>query len=228
MKNFKHWLGTIEESGRGAVNRPSSSVVTDRSAIYGLAGQFGHASTQLPISFGHQNKAVASVLSGIGAGVEKVFQKKGRSLSPPPNIADLPRSSNKMVAYGILPLQLPLINKDNEIQRISVNYATVSKVIPDPIKDPRVVKTNEEFSDSTFLKPDISDFNQLNDSKQFTTLLLQRIIISAQSTETLKKYNFLKPKLENEAIKKINGDNHYFLVFSFPRTQDVSDEFGED
>lgn len=226
--NFKNWLGTIEEAGRGTVNRPSSSVVTDRSAIYGLAGQFGHASTQLPISFGYQNKAVASLISGIGGSLEKVFQKKGRSISPPANIADLPESRDRMITYGILPLQLPLIKSEvGDYQRININYSTVSKIIPDPMRDPSVVKTNQKFSDSTYKKPDISDFNQLEDSKQFTTLLLQRIIISAQSTETQKKYNFLKPRIERQLIKKIDGNEHLFLVFSFPRTVDVSDEFGE-
>lgn len=228
--NFKKWLNKIEEaSGRATVNRPTATSVVDRSALYGLAAQFGHSGTQLPVSMDYKNKAVTSLAAGIGSSINKEFERSGRNISAPPNIGEFPSAKDKSIRYGMLPLQLPKLTDENGQTYYVISsfsgdlLSKVSQIMTDPLKDSRVVKIGEKYTKEKFMAPDMNDYNDVERSKSFTRALIQQIIYLSMSEQDKSKYNFKKPKVESEAVK----DGNLIVVFSFPRTKDISDEIGD-
>ncbi len=225
--NFKKWLENIEESARGTVNRPTNNSVVDRSALYGLAAQFGHSGTQLPVSMDYRNKAVASLAAGVGSSVNKEFERSGRSIVAPSNIAKMPSFTNKIVKHGSLPLQLPkLIDpKDKEpfyiLNTFNKNlFQKVIAIIPDPISDPKVIKIGEEPSDSKFILPKEEDFVELEQSKAFTRALIHITIYNLLSEKEKERYDIKNPKVEAEGIR----DGNLIVAFSFSPRNDIPDE----
>jgi hypothetical protein len=226
--NFKKWLENIEESARGTVNRPTNNSVVDRSALYGLAAQFGHSGTQLPVSMDYRNKAAASLAAGVGSSINREFERSGRSIVTPPNIAKMPSFTNKIVKHGSLPLQLPKIfmNPKDKEPRYILNtfnknlFQKVIEIIPDPMRDPRVIKIGEEPSNSKFILPKQEDFVELEQAKAFARALIHITIYNSLSEEEKERYNIKNPKVEAEGIR----DGNLIVAFSFSPRNDIPDE----
>jgi hypothetical protein len=233
--NFKKWL-TISEAGTTRV-RPSGQSNVDRSALYGLAAQYGHRGTQLPISKGIDNKAVASVLAGIGSGVGAEQEASGFVASPPPQMVPFPTGKKAYLEKGYLPLQIPFIGRQYlpGLKPDGSNTGEGSDItkkvydqIPVPEQDPRV-RTIEDGSSSlsgkfptpSSFKNDISHYGL---SKNFTRSLIKISIVNKMMKQGLhEKYNVLKAKLEQEHIH----DDALVCVFSFEPIKTVAQDIDD-
>lgn len=233
--NFKKWL-TISETGTTRV-RPSNASNVDRSALYGLAAQYGHRGTQLPISKGVDNKAVASVLAGIGSAIGKEQEESGFVSAPPPQMVELPSGSRVYLDKGYMPLQIPFVDgaylpglhPDNSN---SSEGTDITKKVYNHIKFPdqdQRVRTMNDPSDQKisgkFLSPSTlrgnSQINTYGLAKNFTRALIKISLINKMMKEGLhEKYNVLKAKLEQEYIH----DDSLVCVFSFEPIKTVAQD----
>jgi len=222
---FKQWLDKIEEASATKV-RPSNISNVDRSALYGLAAQYGHSSTQLPISKGFDNKAVSSVIAGVGSGIGNELTKSGRVFTPPGNLVKFPDLNKEMVMHGTLPLQKPLY-KDSSGKMVRIfnsnNYSEnmFSKVlpfVPDPANDPRVKKLGDDpATPGKFLSPSAKNIEETEWAKSFTRALILIMIVNDMTQKGLdSKYDLRK------AEKKIEEEEsgNLICVYSFkPKTK---------
>lgn len=214
MKNFKEWLKNIEE-GTQVKNRPSAGSVTDRSNLLGASAYFGRPDTQLPISLGADNQAVAALAAGVGSGIRRSLEKSGAVVDPPPHILPKPPQKDTGFQHGSLPLQLPL---DIESQRYflsqsaSASFWSVMQIINDPQNDPRVLKIEDKSTSGRFPPPNYEDDVQVYLAKTFTRTLIHIMIYNEMKKQGLdRKYDLTKAKLEAEDVK--NGV--LVCVFSF-------------
>lgn len=221
---FKDWLGKIEEASATKI-RPGPASNVDRSALYGLSAQYGHTSTQLPVSKELGNKAVTSVFGGIGSGIGKELEKSGRVFTAPPNLVPFPELNKAIVMHETLPLQIP-VYKDDSGKRYEIfsskNYSgnMFSKVIPfvkDPANDPRVRKVGEPYVVGTFMSPNNKNLDELEWAKSFTRTLIHIMIANAMVEKGLEnRYDLRKAKLEVEEVE----DGNFVCVYSFePKKQ---------
>lgn len=222
---FKEWLDKIEEVATTKV-RPTNLSNVDRSGLYGLAAQYGHSSTQLPISKGFDNKAVASVVAGVGSGIGRELEKSGRVFTAPPNIVKFPDLNQEMVMNGTLPLQIP-VYKDEYGKRYEIfsskNYSgnMFSKVLPfvkDPANDPRVRQIGDDpVTPGKFLSPRAKNVEEMEWAKSFTRTLIHIMIANTMVQKGLdSKYDLRKAKLEIEEEESGN----LICVYSFePKTK---------
>lgn len=125
--NFREWLKILENS------RPATS----QGVKHGPDSMYGGPRTMLPISWGFDNRAVGSVIGGIGDARAKIRAQMGAEPGSVPhisNLEDIRRSSLKAI---YMPLQLLPEDLDSENIR-PLNKSTVMRakqLSSNPLKD---------------------------------------------------------------------------------------------
>lgn len=126
--NFREWLKIYEDA------RPSQGV------RHGPDSMYGGPRTMLPISWGMDNRAVGSIVGGIGDARAKIRSQMGAEPGSVPhlnNLEDIRRSALKAI---YMPLQLLPEDWDSEGSRRSgrsmINQAR--QISPNPLKDDRI------------------------------------------------------------------------------------------
>jgi hypothetical protein len=227
---FKEWLDKIEEAGNTKMTAgPGSN--TDRSALYGLSAQYGHRGTQVPISWGIDNKGTASLIAGIGGGVGSALDRSGFTVTPPPSLTKFPEIKGKLVRNYSLPLQLPyvegedrpIVNTSNSTRNL---FIKLGKVIQDkdPLKDPRVRRVGESGREpGKFKIPDPGDYTQIIQAKDFTRGLVHMVVANQLFGEgMMNKYDLQNPTVEVEDVK----DGIFICAMSFKKLKDIPDNIG--
>lgn len=216
MKNFKDWLKNIEE-GTQVKNRPTIGSVTDRSNLLGASAYFGRPDTQLPISFGIDNQALASLAAGVGSGIRGSLERSGAVVDPAPHL--LPKPPRKDIGFqqGSLPLQLPVEEGRYFLSTTaSASFWSVMQKVADPLSDKRVLKIDDTSAEGKFPIPNYEDENQMYFSKTFTRTLIHIMIYNQMKKSGLdKKYELSKAELEAEGVK----DGVLTCVFSFKKSK---------
>jgi len=230
---FREWLDKIEEAGGGTKFTASSSSNTDRSALYGLSAQYGHRGTQVPISWGLNNKGTASLIAGIGSGIGASLDSSGFSATPPPNITPFPNMKEHLVRSYSLPLQLPYEEgEDRPIVNTSISYKNLfmklGQIIQDrdPKKDPRVRQAGDNGSErGKFKLPNANDYTEILRAKEFTRGLIHMVIANQLFEEGMMgKYDLQNPTVENEGER--NG--MWICALSFKRLNNIPDNIGNE
>lgn len=226
---FKEWLGKIEEAMTKNIAGPGSN--TDRSALYGLSAQYGHRGTQTPISFGLNNKAMASLIAGVGSGVGSALDRSGFTVTPPPSLTPFPTTQKKLVRNYSLPLQLPyeegeempIVNTSNSTRNLFMKLGQVI-VDKDPLKDARVRKLDDAGdAKGSFRLPDMNDYAQIEQAKVFTRGLIHMVIANQLFEEgMMNKYDLQNPNVEAEGVR----DGILICALSFNRLKDIPDNIG--
>jgi hypothetical protein len=225
--NFKKWIALTEAGAGGNTrNRPTSQSNVDRSSLYGLAAQYGHSGTQVPISFGLNNKATTSFLAGIGSGIDKAQRDSGFEPAPAPQIQEFPISNKTYTESGYLPLQLPYILATREtlpgfkLSGLASHEADLSKqvfnFVRDPESDERVRKPGENPKDTNKFASLESMGRSATDlygnAKNFTRALIKIMIINRMFEKNLNtKYDLSKGRLGKEHVE----DGNLVCVFYF-------------
>jgi hypothetical protein len=230
---FREWLDKIEEAGGGTKFTASSSSNTDRSALYGLSAQYGHRGTQVPISWGLNNKGTASLIAGIGSGIGASLDSSGFSATPPPNITPFPNMKEQLVRNYSLPLQLPylegsdrpVVNTSNSRRSLFLKLGQIIQD-KDPLKDPRARKMGDSGNEAgKFKTPDPSDYTQIEQAKDFTRGLVHMVIANKLFEEgMINKYDLQNPSVEAEDVR----DGIFICAMSFKRLNDIPDNIGNE
>lgn len=232
--NFKKWMA-LTEAGGTTRNRPTSQSNVDRSSLYGLSAQYGHRGTQVPISWGLNNKATAGFLAGIGSGIDKAQRDSGFEPSPPPQIQNFPMSGATHIETGYLPLQLPKILATNEtlpgfkLSGLASYEADLSKqvynFVRDPENDDRVRKPSDnpndrnKFATLKSMGGGASDLYAI--AKNFTRALIKITIINRMFEKNLNtKYDLSKGRLGKEHVE----DDNLVCVFYFEPMKTADEE----
>lgn len=226
---FKEWLNKIEEANTKNTAGPGSN--TDRSALYGLSAQYGHRGTQVPISWGIDNKATASLVAGIGGGIGAELNKSGFNLAAPPSITKFPEMTSKLVRNYSLPLQLPyeegsdrpVVNTSNSTKSLFMKLGQIIQD-KDPLQDPRVRQLNDSGRESgKFKLPNMNDYTQIEQAKAFTRGLIHMVIANQLFAEGMMgRYDLQNPTVEAEGIR----DGVFICAMSFKRLKDLPDGIG--
>lgn len=231
---FREWLGKIEEASGGRKYVPGPESNTDRSALYGLSAQYGHRGTQLPISWGIDNKGSASLVAGVGGGVGSALDRSGFTVTPPPSLTKFPEIRSKLVRNYSLPLQLPylegedrpIVNTSNSSRRSL--FLKLGQIIQDkdPLKDPRVRKIGDSSNESGKFKfPNTSDYAQIAQAKDFTRGLVHMVIANKLFEEgMINKYDLQNPSVEAEDVR----DGIFICAMSFKKLKDIPDNIGNE
>jgi hypothetical protein len=227
---FKEWLDKIEEAG-GVKMTPGPGSNTDRSALYGLSAQYGHRGTQVPLSWGIDNKGTASLIAGVGGGIGAELNKSGFTVTAPPNLTKFPERNSKMVRNYSLPLQLPylegedrpVVNTSNSTRNLFIKLGQVIQD-KDPTKDSRVRQMDGGGNEQgKFKLPDMSDYTQIEQAKVFTRGLIHMVIANQLFAEgMMDKYDLQSPTVEAEGIR----DGILICAISFKRLKDIPDGIG--
>jgi len=227
---FKEWLGNIEEA-QLTKHTPGPGSNTDRSALYGLSAQYGHRGTQVPLSWGLDNKGTASLLAGVGGGVGSALDRSGFTVTPPPSLTKFPEIRGKLVRNYSMPLQLPYVEGEN---RPIVNTSNSRRSLfiklgqliqdKDPLKDPRVRRVGESGREQGKFKiPDPGDYTQIIQAKDFTRGLVHMVIANQLFSEgMMNKYDLQNPTVEVEDVK----DGIFICAMSFNKLKSMPDSIG--
>jgi hypothetical protein len=227
---FKEWLNKIEEAG-GVKHTAGPGSNTDRSALYGLSAQYGHRGTQVPLSWGIDNKGSASLIAGVGSGVGSALDRSGFTVTPPPSLTKFPEIRSKLVRNYSLPLQLPylegsdrpVVNTSNSRRSLFLKLGQIIQD-KDPLKDPRVMKMGDSGNEAGKFKiPDPSDYTQIGQAKDFTRGLVHMVIANKLFEEgMINKYDLQNPSVEAEDVR----DGVFICAMSFKKLKDIPDNIG--
>lgn len=229
---FKEWLENIEESRGTVKHTPGPSSNTDRSALYGLSAQYGHRGTQVPLSWGIDNKGTASLIAGVGAGIGSALNRRGFTVTAPPSLTKFPEIRSKLVRNYSLPLQLPyiegsdkpVVNTSNSPKNLFIKLGQIIED-KDPLKDPRVRKMGESGSEpGKFKLPDFGDYTQREQAKDFTRGLIHMVIANQLFAEgMMDKYDLQSYEQKVEGVR----DGVLICALTFKKLNDMPDDIGD-
>lgn len=134
--NFSEWLRVIEEANRAT---PSQGVLRGPEGTYGPRAL-------LPVDATLNNRAVASLVGGIGAANAKILARKGAEPGQVPQFDKLDDIRRSMLKAIYMPLQLPIDYDENAGQTLYSGRSTMNMargVSQKPLDDSGIWRVDE-------------------------------------------------------------------------------------
>jgi hypothetical protein len=135
--NFRSWLRSIEEA---------SSAEPSQDIRRGSEGKYG-SRAMLPVSFGLNNRAAASLIGGMGQTSAKILARKGAEPGQVPQLPNLEDMKRSMLKAIYMPLQLPTDYDEESGQVLYSGRNLMNRargISPNnPLEDPGIWRVNK-------------------------------------------------------------------------------------